>query len=541
MHLNLSSHHTLISARDQPYLTFDMLPATIESSNITSGINEIEALPPPPPFGSLLIDQTPHLENTIPGAHDVSAVQPATVEGPEITAGHEIETPSPVGGRLEEARTLHLENIPRIPRELIVLAVPAQGKALSLFKVNCWVVFFSIWGTLARLGFVAFTDYTGAPVGGVSSTGSGVIWANFAGCVIMGFLVEDLRLFSLVRVSKGRKQKQDNGRGTTRNDPEANKSDSPSSTAPEKAPKVDKSTIPLYIGLTTGFCGSFTSFSSYMLQSFLYLSNTPPAYIHPDKGYFVLSFLAYIVLSLALSVSGLQFGAHLAEFTQSYTPSIPSGAIRLIDRIVPVLAAGVWIGSIAMALVIEDWRGKALFACVFSPLGALARFWVSKLLNPRVKRFPLGTFAVNIFGSAVLAGVVTGQYSHRWTGTAGVVGCQLLNGVGDGFCGCLTTVSTWVVEIRGLRSELPCIHTILQSANSHEGRTQRISIRNGYYNHRDANNDCHPRELCLESWWANCRQRGLLNLFPLERKFRCLGFFVEGFKDLYMHRVHLGM
>ena len=31
------------------------------------------------------------------------------------------------------------------------------------------------------------------------------------------------------------------------------------------------------------------------------------------------------------------------------------------------------------------------------------------------------------------------------------MGCQILQGVQDGFCGCLTTVSTWVGEINGLR------------------------------------------------------------------------------------------
>jgi CrcB protein len=33
----------------------------------------------------------------------------------------------------------------------------------------------------------------------------------------------------------------------------------------------------------------------------------------------------------------------------------------------------------------------------------------------------------------------------------GIVGCQVLQGVQDGFCGCLTTVSTWVGEIKGLK------------------------------------------------------------------------------------------
>lgn len=34
---------------------------------------------------------------------------------------------------------------------------------------------------------------------------------------------------------------------------------------------------------------------------------------------------------------------------------------------------------------------------------------------------------------------------------AGVAGCQVLQGVQDGFSGCLTTVSTWVLELSSLR------------------------------------------------------------------------------------------
>lgn len=38
-------------------------------------------------------------------------------------------------------------------------------------------------------------------------------------------------------------------------------------------------------------------------------------------------------------------------------------------------------------------------------------------------------------------------------GVAGgnLIGCQVLQGVQHGFCGCLTTVSTWVVELHSLR------------------------------------------------------------------------------------------
>lgn len=95
----------------------------------------------------------------------------------------------------------------------------------------------------------------------------------------------------------------------------------------------------------------------------------------------------------------------------------------------------------------ETWRSQALFALVFAPPGCLLRFYTSLHLNGRIKAFPLGTFAVNIFGTAMEAMFLDLQRVP----IGGMVGCQVLQGVSDGFCGCLTTVSTWVAELTGLR------------------------------------------------------------------------------------------
>ena len=128
-------------------------------------------------------------------------------------------------------------------------------------------------------------------------------------------------------------------------------------------------------------------------------------------------------------------------------PVIPSSLLRAGDWLAFPLAAGMWIACVMMAVFIPAWRGKVMLACVFSPLGTFARFWVSRWLNPRVASFPLGTFAVNVAGTLVLAGVTLGRDLHGFGGA----GCQVLRGVGDGFCGCLTTVSTFVAELVGLR------------------------------------------------------------------------------------------
>ena len=175
--------------------------------------------------------------------------------------------------------------------------------------------------------------------------------------------------------------------------------------------------------------------------------------------------LAVIITTVALSISALIVGAQLAVAAEPYTPSITYlFARRIVDRATVILAWGSWLGAILMAIWPPDrtptqnpakpehWRGAAIFALVFAPLGCLLRFYVSMLLNPKIKSFPLGTFAVNMLGTALEGMFWDLQHSSSAGGASSVVvGCQVLQGMMDGFCGTATTVSTWVGELNGLR------------------------------------------------------------------------------------------
>jgi len=209
-------------------------------------------------------------------------------------------------------------------------------------------------------------------------------------------------------------------------------------------PTSTKTTTPLYIGLATGYCGSVTTFSSFILGAFEQLSNTAPVHHGRKIRDDVAAMLAYVIGTLAISLGGLQVGAHLAVFSKGFLRKLP---FRWTDALAMPVGLGMWVAAVIMAVLIKKWRGDVLFACVFSPPGAIVRFWASRLGNPMCRVFPLGTFMVNILGTAVLAGLLAGRYAH-----SGVNTCDVLKGLGDGFCGCLTTVSTFVVEVRGLRS-----------------------------------------------------------------------------------------
>ncbi|KAK0646423.1 putative UPF0695 membrane protein [Cercophora newfieldiana] len=316
--------------------------------------------------------------------------------------------------------------------------------ATQIYTVS-YLILFSLLGTLARLGLQALTTYPGMPVIFPS------IWPNFAGSFVMGFLIEDRMLFSNAKTRIPPKDATPSRSG------DEERASPPDAEAAKKAHAAHKKTIPLYIGLATGFCGSLTSFSSFIRDLFLALSNDLPPTAARNGGYSLASVLAVLLTTVSLSLSALFIGAHLAIALEPLTPSLPYMFTRkILDRIAIPLAFGAWLASILLCIFPPDrsvnpdeesWRGAATFALAFAPLGCLMRFYASLRLNGRIASFPLGTFTVNIAGTAILA--MAWDLAHVPLG--GVVGCQVLQGVEDGFCGCLTTVSTWVAELATLR------------------------------------------------------------------------------------------
>lgn len=319
--------------------------------------------------------------------------------------------------------------------------VAAEGESkpspfvMELVTVSA-LIFFSLVGTLARLGLEAVTLYPNTPVS------SRVLWANLGGSFFMGFLAEDRRLF-----------RQEWG--------------SPNPKAPASTHGKVKKTIPLYIGLATGFCGSFTSFSSFIRDCFLALTNdlqgpspTSPYHIEnnvPSRngGFSFLALMAILILHPAVSLAGLNAGAQLALLLQPVTPTIPIRITRsFFDPLMVLLGFGGWLGAVFLAIwpAGDDvhWRFRAVFPLVFAPPGCLLRFYASKHLNAIVPSFPLGTFVVNMFGTAILGMAFDLQHASG-VGASSPTACAVLQGIMEGFCGCLTTVSTWVAEINGLR------------------------------------------------------------------------------------------
>ncbi|KKY27876.1 putative c6 transcription factor [Diplodia seriata] len=273
--------------------------------------------------------------------------------------------------------------------------------------MHSYLVFFSMLGTLARLGLQAITIYPGAPVA------LGEIWANVAGTLVMGYLAEDRVLFQrdLAPATQQMQKRHDGSSSASSSSPSSssnnnnnnnnNNKDAEHAAQLKKEHMTIKKSIPAYIGLTVGFCGSLTTFSSFMRDAFLALSNdlnTAPTSSSSTEtlssprsrnaGYSVEALLAVLILEVAAGLAALSFGAHAALYSERIVVARPVAPKKknekkkkttttrsVLDPLVAVLAWPMWLGAVLMAIWPPHghgaWRGQAVFALVFAPAGQL--------------------------------------------------------------------------------------------------------------------------------------------------------------------------
>ncbi|KAK9455347.1 CrcB-like protein-domain-containing protein [Dipodascopsis uninucleata] len=379
------------------------------SSNLAEGINEVEA---PSPI---------EWEGRNESLHGITRTE--SYMSSNLAEGiNEVEAPSPIEW---EGRNESLEsNIVQLKRLHI-----AATKVSDTVEAILWLIFFSIFGVLARLGLEALENFNGKSI-------EALVWVQFVGCVVMGTLSETKPLFNL----------------------------------------ADNTSLQIYVGITTGFCGSFTTFSSWMKSIFLSTTNALPHYSRP-RGYDFMEFMNEIIITLSFSLMGIRFGAHIGiammslqrklrkvcdkgdngtclkllarifVLRQKYRKSNSILTIVSIFRIAAlILGLGCWVGAILMAIFIRKWRGIVLFAIVFGPLGTLTRWMLSRKLNQLKPSFPVGTFIANVLGTILIGIFTIGQQK-----TKNEVACQVFQGLMDGLCGCLTTVSTFALELLTLQ------------------------------------------------------------------------------------------
>ncbi|KAI8854773.1 hypothetical protein BC829DRAFT_161552 [Chytridium lagenaria] len=194
--------------------------------------------------------------------------------------------------------------------------------------------------------------------------------------------------------------------------------------------------FPLYVSLSSGLCGSITTFSSFSLDVFIELSNAQE--IQRDAGHNVLAALSLTAVVMGMSLGSLLSGGQLGSIqrlkTESQTTLLkwistsflldkeettseatPATSVQKFGRQSYAIVDFSWVDWIFVAAGAVTWvvlaiilgTGKytnrsLILSCLLSPPGALLRYETGKL-NNRWSYIPLGTYAVNLFGALLIA------------------------------------------------------------------------------------------------------------------------------------------
>jgi fluoride ion exporter CrcB/FEX len=217
----------------------------------------------------------------------------------------------------------------------------------------------------------------------------------------------------------------------------------------------------IFVTLTAGFCDSMTPFATwcyecnkiFLLQWDMTYGNIMGSY---NGGRFF-EFLICLWTGVAIPLAALRLGQHLALLSSRSDENLggplhhPSGkeaeeAELLETRLEMTLLFTFVFATIVVVVVPVSYQWEHFAWLVFfGVIGAYSRFQLCTYLNRYVQAFPLGTFIANVLGTwaiavfTILAKLVVEYTDHP--------NMTVMYGVIFGFCGCYTTISSFVYEL----------------------------------------------------------------------------------------------
>lgn len=151
---------------------------------------------------------------------------------------------------------------------------------------------------------------------------------------------------------------------------------------------------------------------------------------------------------MIIALASVSFGEYLAKISQPFIP-ILAPPRRMVRYGLCILGLLIYAATFpAYARLPSSYRSQATAALMFSFPGALSRYLLSIYLNPVLKVMPLGTLTANLAGTGLL-GMFHVLQNRRAPFSAHA--CSILQGLIDGYCGTLTTVSTFAVELSAMK------------------------------------------------------------------------------------------
>lgn len=162
------------------------------------------------------------------------------------------------------------------------------------------------------------------------------------------------------------------------------------------------------------------------------------------------NYLSVIVAIFSSSYIGFILGRHLS--TTLLPPSSASSLTRKVfcfnEKVGMFLFPGLIIFNVLLltllaALLPSGLYTYFIYSLIFAPFGSLTRYLFSILFNTD-PNFPLGTFFANTLGSFLYFGIIA---INTYVYISSVLVRQILLSIIQGYCGCLTTVSTLILEL----------------------------------------------------------------------------------------------
>ncbi|KGN50960.1 fluoride export protein 2 [Cucumis sativus] len=212
----------------------------------------------------------------------------------------------------------------------------------------------------------------------------------------------------------------------------------------------------LAIGLTTGYLGSLTTFSGWN-QKMLDLS-LDGHWLFAILGFLIGLFLvAYSIIFGIETAKGFRWILRRKKISYNWCCKVDSYK-RHIAAMLGFSLILILLWSVSGSLLDKDFsRGKGAelwVGCLVGPVGVWVRWFLARLNGRGVgqwKWVPIGTLIANVSAACVMAALATVKKAVKTERVETVAsGLQL------GLLGCLSTVSTFVVEFNAMRlSEEP--------------------------------------------------------------------------------------
>ncbi|CDK27639.1 unnamed protein product [Kuraishia capsulata CBS 1993] len=289
-------------------------------------------------------------------------------------------------------------------------------------KIFCHLSFWSILGTLSRMSLTKLTNYQGSYIHSADS--NSCLWSNFAACFIIS-AVANSTSFWYELVETETEQVKDTHRAKA------------------------KTELLLYVGLTTGYCGSLSTFSSLIVEAFNKALDASREL--PNHGYGTMEFASVILVQLGVSVLAWKLGHDLViGLEQFHAIKMPSSWVAPLEVAIGILGVCLIIVMVVLAAALPGWWRPWAASCCFAPLAVMLRFELARNLNSR-SWFPWGTLAANTIACVVIGIALLASRGLRVHNSHAA--CVALVAIENGFSGVLSTTSTFVAEFEKLQGK----------------------------------------------------------------------------------------